>query len=196
MLGMALTLSSPVRGAPPSQEQPCKTELSATADVRDDGKGIYTDHVDGTRCSFWPLDGSAIAGDFVLHLNYFKSKTSRSASYDLDHPVADSGAIPRGVHSGRLHIKLKGIGSMAVGESRQVIGYFGVSENGTDRALRFAETPGDGSNPINVTRTSSTVWTVENAAGNIGKLWSIGSNGPDTSLGLYNVNVNAVITRL
>jgi hypothetical protein len=189
LVGCLLLVATPAtaqgKGKPGDDtSNPKCTVLFANTGVEaivDDGRGIYSDGVDGTTCTVLRSDGSGTSGDFLFTLNAKKGvKTSRSALLYLDEPVA--GSVSQGVWvvGGMFHLKIKQLGDIPVGQTVLHRASFHVPYLDENYKFRYGWDPGDGTPLTSITRHSSTLWTIRSVDTHVARLWTGGSYGDGT----------------
>jgi len=157
-----------------------------------DGKGIYTDGVDGTLCYL-----NSGSGDLDFQQDYSHTKTPRTGYVDYTNPVAP--AIPLGIHypmQGFLAHPYALL-QMEIGSAK--LGPVGLTTefNGILYHIQYGYTTGDGSNQALYTRVSATQWEVQTIAGqDVGRLVSGDFGKTQTYVGLYHVPVDFIVTQL
>jgi hypothetical protein len=163
-----------------------------------DGKGIYTDGVDGTKCLLY--SGS---GDLTFQQDASRTKTPRTGYVDYTNPVAPAVSLgiqyPTGTTtqypSFMAHpyaLLQMVIGSTKLGPVGLTTSFSGISYH-----IQFGYTAGDGSNQVLYTRLSATQWEVQTLPGqDVGRLVTGNPGTTQTYVGLYHVPLDFIITQL
>ncbi len=174
--------------------------------IVDEGKGIYSGGVDGTRCTINSLSASS-PGDLLFTLNAVKgAKKSRAAVVWLDKPLGS--APSRGswtiTGSTSFHLKVNELLQLAaVGQVVDHRASFHITYLGQNYKFRYNWfTDGEGTVPVRITRHQINEWTIESLPAaldpypHIGRLWSGGGYGDGTvyeALGDYNTPFHLTI---
>ena len=162
-----------------------------------DGKGIYTDGVDGTKCVF------AGSGDLSFQQDASHTKTPRTGYVDYTNPVAPAVSLgiqyPTGATTQYPSFMAHpyALLQMAVGSTK--LGPVGLttSFSGISYHIQFGYTADDGSNQVLYTRLSATEWEVQTLPGqDVGRLVSGNPGTTQTFVGLYHVPLDFIITQL
>jgi hypothetical protein len=193
----ALGMGSPGLGGPP----PSGTSTIAVFDwvvdatpagVHDEGRGPYTDQVDGVTCYV-----NAATDDFLLDIGSYAvpraARNARSMYFDLRHPV-DPSQVAYG--SGEywpqdVHLNVRNVGT--VGGTGTTFGGFLLKLNGVTHRLRYGFDATDGTSLLQVTRTSATAWEIKTAPGDVAKLWKETKSGLQ-DLGNFHVPLKITLT--
>jgi hypothetical protein len=157
-----------------------------------DGRGIYTDGVDGTKCEL--ISGS---GDLSFMMNYYHTNTPRTGYVDYTNPVPPS--VSLGVHylTDSFMAHPYALLQMAIGSTKMGPVGLSTSFNGISYHIQYAYTAGDGSNQVLYTRLSATQWEVQTLPGqDVGRLVSGKQGFTMTFVGLYHVPLDFIITQL
>jgi hypothetical protein len=174
--------------------------------IVDEGKGIYSGGVDGTRCTINALSGSN-PGDLLFTLNAVKgAKTTRAAVLWLDKPIGDS--LNRGAWTitgtTSFHLKINELLQLvAVGQVVDHRASFHITYLGRNYKFRYNwMTDGGSTVPVRITRRKINEWTIESIPAavdqhpHIARLWSGGGYGDGTvyeALGDYNTPFHLTI---
>ena len=190
-----IALSSAAHAAAPTRptSMPCTATFQNTGveGITDEGKGAYSDLVDGTQCIF------RSDGDLMFTLNYNRSKTSRSAIVYLNRPLNNS--VDRGVWvvNGMFHLHMTGV-ILPVGGTMLHRVSFHIPYLGTNYKLHFGWDTGDGTTIGIVSHPTSTTYTITPAdPAAISRLWTGGAFGDPTvydQMGDYYVPFTLTIT--
>jgi len=149
--------------------------------IVDEGRGIYSDGVDGTTCTIMRSDGTGTSGDFLFTLNNKAgARTSRSALLYLDEPAPGSTSRGVWVVGGQFHLKIKQLGDMPVGQTIFNRAGFHVPYLGENYKFRYGWDPDDGTALTSITRHSATVWTIRSVDTHFARLWTGGGYGDGT----------------
>ena len=157
--------------------------------IMDDGQGLYYDGVDGV--SSYRVSGSGTTNGWAWDLDG-RTKTPRSLVYDLRNPV--EGASEGVIVVSNTHGQIYDLSDMQVGEVRYVRAAFHLILNRVEYVLRYGQTAGDGSSPLEVTRIADGLFHVR--TGSQGDLAQyLRGNGPGAVLlGIYSVPLDLTLT--
>jgi len=164
-----------------------------------DGKGIYTDGVDGTFCELFSNAG----GDLSFQQDSGRTKTPRTGYVDYTNPVAPSVSLgiqyPTGITNRYPNFTAHAYDllQMAIGSTKMGPVVLATGFNGISYYIKFGETAGDGSNQALYTRLSATQWEVQTLPGlDVGRLVSGIPGTTQTFVGLYHVPLDFIVTQL
>jgi hypothetical protein len=161
-----------------------------------DGRGIYTDGIDGTFCQLFSNAG----GDLSFEQDVNRTRTPRTGYVDYTNPVPPAvslgiqyptGGTNRGSNftAHAYDLLQMAIGSTKMGPV--------ILAAGTGYHIQFGNTAGDGSNPVLYTRISATQWEIQTLPGqDVGRLVSGPPGTTQTFVGLYHVPIDFIITQL
>jgi len=164
-----------------------------------DGRGIYTDGVDGTACELF----SNAAGDLSFQQDIDRTRTPRTGYVDYTNPVAPAVSLgiqyPTGITNRYPNFTAHAYDllEMAIGSTKMGPVVLATGFNGTSYYIQFGNTAGDGSNQVLYTRISATQWEVQTLPGqDVGRLVSGLPGTTQTFVGLYHVALDFIITQL
>lgn len=169
------------------------------AGISDDGRGGYTDGVDGVQSTL------ANAGVRVYPFTPSSSTQQRTLKIDLSKPVdmrsqSNYGVIDRSDSNFRVHWKQDDTAKVITGILEMPIGMTVKSQrveasvmlDGRQHVLRFGNldtgvcwtairTTGEGTTEASVTRTSDTEWFLDLPPGSVGRLWDLKNTATETT---------------
>jgi hypothetical protein len=164
-----------------------------------DGRGIYTDGVDGTNCELFSNAG----GDLSFQQDAARTRTPRTGYVDYTNPVAPAVSLgiqyPTGITNRYPNFTAHAYDllQMAIGSTKLGPVVLATGFNGTSYYIKFGETAEDGSNQVLYTRISATQWEVQTLPGqDVGRLVSGIPGTTQTLVGLYHVPLDFMITQL
>lgn len=162
-----------------------------------DGKGIYTDGVDGTKCYL-----NSSSGDLAFQQDAARTKTPRIGYVDYTNPVAPAVSLgiqyPTGTTTQYPSFMAHGYAmlQMPIGSTKWGPVGLTTSFNGTSYHIQYGYTAGDGSNQVLYTRLSATEWKVQTTPGSdIGRVVSGNPGTTQTFVGLYHVPLEFIVTQ-
>jgi hypothetical protein len=164
-----------------------------------DGRGIYTDGVDGTACELFSNAG----GDLSFRQDANRTKTPRTGYVDYTDPVAPAVSLgiqyPTSITNRYPNFTAHAYDllEMEIGSTKMGPVVLATGFNNTSYYIKFGETEADGSNQVLYTRISATQWEVQTLPGqDVGRLVSGLPGTTQTFVGLYHVPLDFIITLL
>lgn len=164
-----------------------------------DGRGIYTDGVDGTACRLFSNAG----GDLSFQQGTVRKGISRMGYVDYTNPVAPAVSLGIQYPTGSTNrypnftAHAYDLLEMAIGSTKLGPAVLATGFNGTNYYIKFGETAGDGSNQVLYTRISATQWEVQTLPGqDVGRLVSGLPGTTQAFVGLYQVPLDFIVTLL